>query len=405
MRIKILIYVGCLQKEPQKRWNINEIIICLSKIEIPKSSPVPVPVPVPVPIPVPGSKLPFNQLVNPFIFTNQSELYKEMAIIRLDEAKFSNLDELNVVPDKAISFDSCWTVKKALNKETNSLVSVKYYKIIEMDFLGFMQQIPATEIHLLQAIQNIGSPTLIKFLGARRDLKPENTFKLVLLMENIEDTLENLKRVGFQGNQNEMLYILNDLVDQLVLLQQNGIACRDIKLTTIGVIKTENNKYCFKIFDFSTGCIVEQKDNYLMRIHGNIMSCTNYFASPETLIITQLTRIANQRFHQDFYDPFLSDVYSLAKNIQRLIDETKVYAELNEILNQMLVEDVEARINFFQLQEILRTPRFQKLMSSPLGLESYIQRNQDIRNFIPPPDLSDLIQNSDMLHHPGCPTQ
>ena len=69
MKIKILIYLGYLQNEPQKIWNINEIIIFLSKSEIPKPSPIPIPV-----INVKSDtdlendldKLLVNQIVNPF---------------------------------------------------------------------------------------------------------------------------------------------------------------------------------------------------------------------------------------------------------------------------------------------------------------------------------------------------
>lgn len=328
-----------------------------------------------------------------------------MGAVKLDDQRFYSLPKLDITPGDIIYSDGCWHVRRALNKETNTSVSVKYYQAIGGDYLGLMMQMLAREIHLLQAIQRIESPSLIKFLGARRDTKPEGTLKVVLMLECMEDSLENLRRVGFHPTQNELLYILDDLVDQLVLLQQNGIACRDIKPTNIAVIKSTYNTYQFKICDFSTGCIVEGRDNYLMRVHGVAMGCTEYFASPETLIITQLTRVYHERYHQDFYDPFLSDVYSLAKCVERLMDGQKGYGELNEVLSLMLMENLEARIDFFQLQEMLKTPRFQKLMKQPSGLESYIGRSHDIWSLRSTrPDLMQM-KGMEMGKRPDCPTQ
>ena len=57
----------------------------------------------------------------------------------------------------------------------------------------------------------------------------------------------------------------------------------------------------------------------------------------------------------NYYDPFLSDVYSLGRSLQVMMDDpSQNYHELEEIVKLMLVEKPQKRVNLFQLQDMLR---------------------------------------------------
>ena len=274
---------------------------------------------------------------------------------KIDISQISQLDEKNLRYLEILGEGGFGIVRKAYDIQQTIFLAIKYLK---MDKSKTVIEEIAGEDFLLEKINQIKSPSLLQYYGLQKDPKSEGN--LVLVMESGETTLENLLKQNLRFNQNELLYILYDLTNQLLLLQRNGICNRDIKPDNFIIVKNpENGKYSFKIADFGIGCYIESKDKYLIPI-SDFSTCTPKFASPEAMKIFE-----DEYDDFNYYDPFLSDVYSLAKSFQFMMDPTQNNSELKEILELMLVEQVQKRISLFKLQDKLKEKKFQNIMKSP----------------------------------------
>ena len=146
-----------------------------------------------------------------------------------------------------------------------------------------------------------------------------------------------------------------------------GICNRDIKPDNFIIIRnSETNEYNFKIADFGIGCYIETKDNYQIST-SEFVSCTPRFASPEALLM-----FGDDYEQFNYYDPFLSDVFSLGKSILIMMNPYENNQDLKEIVRLMLAEKPQQRISLLKLQKMLREKKFQNLMKSPDQIAKYI---------------------------------
>ena len=272
------------------------------------------------------------------------------------------LDEQNLKYLEILGEGGFGIVRKAYNIQTTSFLAIKYYK---MDKSKSLIENIIGEDFLLKKIKEIDNPLLLQYYGLKKDPKSEGN--LVVIMESGETTLQNLIENNFTFSQDELLFILDNLVNQLVLLQKNGICNRDIKPDNVIIVKnSQNNDYNFKIADFGIGCYIETKNKFLISI-SQFSACTKKFASPEAMKIFK-----GDYDDWEFYDPFLSDVYSLGISLQIMMDSSQNNQELQEILKLMLVEQPQKRISLFQLQSLLKQKNFQSMMKFPDKIGKYI---------------------------------
>lgn len=254
----------------------------------------------------------------------------------------------------------------------------------------------AKEDFILEKIQSLNNPIFLKYLGLMRDPKSENN--LVVVMESGEATLGHLIKLGLKFNQNELLFILNDIVNQLAFLQKNGICNRDIKPDNFIIVKELNNSFKFKVSDFGIGCLIETKDTYQIEIK-DFSTCTPKFASPEALQMFD-----DEYEEENSYDPFLSDVYSLGKSLQIMMEPSQEFTEINELIKMMLIEQPKNRIDFFELQKRLEQPNYKTLMKVP-RIEEYLGhwRNNKDKDMSLKQKLSKSLENmklyNDIAHY------
>lgn len=207
------------------------------------------------------------------------------------------------------------------------------------------------EDFVMNEIKKLGNEGFLEYDGLYRD--PKNEKGLILAMETGKVNLKNLLNLtNPKLEENEIFYILDSLINNLCVLQQNGIVNRDIKPENIILIEKSNGDYIFKLADFGCSCILEKKENYFISI-DELFAFSRYFAAPEVL------EIANDIYAAPYYDPFKSDVYSLAisvldmfnSNLNEFASLKFKCVDLKNILMEMLEIDPKKRISFFDLRK------------------------------------------------------
>ena len=118
----------------------------------------------------------------------------------------------------------------------------------------------------------------------------------------------------------EIFYIMNELIDGLCKAQEQGIANRDLKLENIIWVEKED---CFKIIDFGIGCKLKPGET-LMPL-TEVKGITETYTAPE--ILKNLDKIADNSTKKK-YDPFKADVYSMGIIILKLMGMKKKSIEI-----------------------------------------------------------------------------
>ena len=251
-------------------------------------------------------------------------------------------------------------IHKAYEKKQNLYVSLLKYE----NFLN-LTEAEISEIMLkddiFQAIELIRTTSpenthyFPKYFGVFID---KNEKALILQSESGFCTLEEIIKSGKSYTSAEILYFLQKMAQILFLLESNGLSHRDLKSNSVILVENPNNEtgFLYKIADFDKSCkIITENATPTVPCDSISDSTKEFYASPEILRILEKKSPEN-----DFYNPFISDVYSLGvialkmmnkgfgrKDIKILREKLKDYDEvLIEILEGILQENYQKRWSF-----------------------------------------------------------
>jgi len=214
-------------------------------------------------------------------------------------------------------------VQKAYDKSANEFVALKKFKSVLSDNKNEVLNDIMLEDALLQSVEKIrrDNPNcnqyFLKYDGVFKDANDQSD--LILKMENGCATLEDIINAGKVFPCDELLYVTLKLVQAFCILQDNGIANRDVKTQNVILVEDPLKKtgFFFKISDFGIGCQLTKNTTKLQL--DSLKGMTNAYAAPEV-----------SRFFEDessipesksLYNPFLADVYSLGLIILKMINK------------------------------------------------------------------------------------
>ena len=260
------------------------------------------------------------------------------------------------------------TVSKAYDKKSSGFIALKSFK--ENLTTREIDQI-MVEDSLLQRIEDINKKQnniFLNYYGVFCD--PAHDATLLLKMESGVATLKNILSAGKTYNKQELFYVMKILIKQFAVLQENGIANRDVKPENVILVETKNDAYTYKVSDFGIGCELQQGEKYI-DIHS-ISGCTRRYAAPEVLEIYDSFKNQNQNYNvEPIYDPFVADVYSLGLSFLEMMGfdnvrkrvvkkgllnnnaEMAEYLPIVPLLKEMLEDDPKKRPDFKELEILI----------------------------------------------------
>lgn len=259
-------------------------------------------------------------------------------------------------------------VFKAYHIKKATYFALKYVKFNDPEELFAI----FIEDFILEQVQMIKSTDFLQYYGIYKDSKSPNGY--ILMMESGLMTISELLKMDVSFKEAEVLYILNCLVSQLLLLQTHGIANRDVKPQNVIIVEDQENKgnFFYKISDFGIGCILDDPSKTSIPCSA-LDSCTKKYAAPEINEIIENQANSNH----ETYDPFKADVYSLGLVTLNLLgiqlkDLFHKEFYLKELLRKMLTIDPNKRISL-------------------LEIKTYLEKNQKLEKKAP--DISHYIRN------------
>lgn len=279
----------------------------------------------------------------------------------LDKIRTLNKDDLKYL--ELLGKGAFGVVQKAYDIRSCTFLALKYCQSKpNQSFQSVWKEI-GPEDHILSKIEEIKNPTFLKYNGIMKD--PLNEKNLVLVMESGEATIGDLLKAGIYLSVEETLFIFKQLVNQFELLQQHGIANRDVKPANIIIVRNAKEEYCVKIADFGIGChIIESGKNNISI--DDFKGCTIRFSAPEVL------EIEDDCYEKNNYDPFKGDVFSLGITLKDMLLPGTVVKEIDELIDVMAKENPEERISFIDLKNLLEEERYKKLMISSIKMKKYL---------------------------------
>jgi len=268
-------------------------------------------------------------------------------------------------------------VKKAYHQKLGKYMALKFFKKQKDPKKAF--KLIMSEIVLLLKIEEINKENeiFLKYYGAFKGCNDD----LILQMESGEATLQEIITARKFFKVEEILHILEKLVHSFAILQEKGIANRDIKPDNIILVEEQRNdeiNYIYKAADFGIG--LEMGSGVEEVSFDTIIGLTKDFAAPEIID------------HPVFgsYNPFVADVFSLGLVVLKMINPSfkksdldqgilyneklsKEYKPIVEILEKMLSKNPKNRDDFISLN--LRLKELQKihLFIEPLDEGKYCQ--------------------------------
>ena len=215
---------------------------------------------------------------------------------------------------------------------------------------------------------------------------------LVIVMEfcilDLNDVLNHRKDFGENFSENELLFILNELIQALLQLKNLGIAHRDVKLDNILYNSCTS---ILKLADFSESKIIEINGNDNITVFENTIKGSEAYMSPEILLVYQM----HKKQVKYLYDPWKADIYSVGlciyvlykKDKMVLLDRKAIENEIlfwkgksaenlsviQQILIDLLEKDPEKRVSFETMDKALKGD--ERIMK---GRELFAIRNKDI---------------------------
>jgi len=254
-------------------------------------------------------------------------------------------------------------VVKAYEKATGEFLAIKIYKKPEEELEDII-----LEDNLMKNVEAINKKNqFLRYLGLFRDRNQIGSLNLI--MESGVINLEEILSIRKYYNLPNVFYLFKSFLDQLIILEENGIANRDLKTENVILVEDKSNKgrYIYKISDFGIGCKLAKG----IKMTDQIRGFTKRYASPEVLMLIKESQAS-------FYNPFKADVYSLGILILHLLgDPSFIYDDdLKEILMRMVDKDPNKRPSY---EEILISLQ-DKNGIQPEDEKSYIKNYQEERD-------------------------
>ena len=268
---------------------------------------------------------------------------------------------------------------------TNQLyIAIKYFLPRNgIEFDEDETEIIAQEQQILELIQSLNKHEFfLSFYGLEKE--EEKKASVLMKMENGVCSMKDILNLRREYTQEETVYIIKDLIESFEILENAGVANRDVKPDNFILVKTDQGLYKYKVADFGIGIIVQNNKKISF---DTIMGETIFYYSPE---VTSYLKNQNQ-YEEDevaLYDPFLSDVYSLGltvlfmlglkdgiNTIKKKITENDVSNYLHQIMGQkndfiikllekMLTYDPLKRSRFKDLKDFINN-EYKGPMESP----------------------------------------
>ena len=286
-------------------------------------------------------------------------------------------------------------VKKSYDIIDNIFIALKFFPKVsdEEDFLNLIK----FEKNILELIENIrlANPSaenfFLKFFGLFRlpkvRIREFDHGSFGLKMESGICSLESIIKARGKYSCAEIRYILKELAQAFALLQENGIAHRDVKSANVILQEDPNHEgnFRYKLSDFGLAYEVPKDD--LLSIQ-TIKGFTKIYAAPEVLKyhneLTSETMEIGER-----YNPYQADVYSLGlivlemmgiswtvDNVQEILLKPENFTEYKEvlpILEKILCFEASKRIDFKDLRALLEGSNDKLLL--PKGEFQYFRKS------------------------------
>ena len=283
--------------------------------------------------------------------------------IEIEPSEDFNIDEFKIVESVGYgSFGKIYNVKWIQNDKNYAM------KIINLKNMKDIQDTESKLKIIDNFYKNTHCPEIIKTYGSICEKIGIKEYKYYILMELAETDLE--EEINYRNKHNlyysedEIFYMIHQLVQCLALLQKHNISHRDVKPQNILIL---NGMY--KICDFGEARIISGKNGY---IHQPIRGSELYM-SP--ILFDALNSHESSIIHNSYK----SDVFSLGmclflaatlsfeslyeireeknmKMVRNILEKYLIphYSNyLVDILYHMLQIDEELRPNFIELENIL----------------------------------------------------
>ena len=166
---------------------------------------------------------------------------------------------------------------------------------------------------ILRKVNEINGNDFILCYDAFQDFKGENNKKIIFSMELGAAALSDIIYFRKKYCEEELLYIISNILNQLMLAQNHHICHGDIKLADI-VLFLNDNKIIYKLVDFGFGHILPNDILDSKEVKG----FSYLYSSPE------LRRtVSEQSF---LIDPYKSDIYAIGVVILKMmgVDNDKI---------------------------------------------------------------------------------
>ena len=248
-------------------------------------------------------------------FTNKNEIEPE-----------SNFNLSEFVITRKVGNGTEGIIYSVIWKKNNKKYALKISKIENVEFIKKRQE----EIKMVKDFRNFtGNDGVIKTFGELCIQDQFGAYDFYEIMElaqiDWDKEIYNRAHMHLFYKENELLYIMKQIIKTLSLLQENHITHRDIKPQNIMIV---NGK--FKLCDFGNARIIKKEGFVLQKIRGSEM-----FMSPI------LFQGMHSKLPQVKHNTFKSDVFSLGMCF--LLAATMSYRSLNiirEIYDMKIVSKV-----------------------------------------------------------------
>jgi len=132
-------------------------------------------------------------------------------------------------------------VQKAYNKNSNEFIAIKRGKVGGSEMM--LENAILKNVEYIRQSKSGYQEYFLKYFGAFRDPKMKNV--IILKIESGICTLEDVLEAGKIYTIPEIYYFFRKIVESFVILQENGIANRDVKTSNIILVEdqTDRNKF------------------------------------------------------------------------------------------------------------------------------------------------------------------
>ena len=289
-------------------------------------------------------------------------------------------------------------VCKSFDNGLDKFIAIKIFSPSKgLKFTNEEEALIMKEMFIMRVIQKLGKPEFfLNFYGVYEEINDQKKETVRMKLENgicnMREIVNERNKCKSTYTQNDILYILTQILNSLDFLQKNGIANRDIKPENF-ILTDEGNIFKYKISDFGIGIQLSETSSYLIKI-DTIDGVSEDFAAPEVLEYynnyDEEEEAAESEEDQKKYDPFLADVFSLGitilfmmgLNFQKIkqikevdISELvevlkglfpeKKYDLIFELLSRMLDQDPAKRLNFSDLLLFIKSNQDLSMLQSP----------------------------------------